>query len=292
MALISFQHVTYYYPETEIAVLKDVTLSVDKGEFVGVVGPTGAGKTTLCLAMSGLIPSVVGGRLEGNVEVGGLNTKEVGIGGLMASAGVGKSLVAMTFQDPESQIVGMTVEEDLAFGLENAGLDSEEIERRIDEALDAVRMREYRRAFSYGLSGGQKQRVAIAVALAMKPEILILDEPTSELDPIGRQEIFSVIRRLKEESSLTVIIVEHEIEELVKYADKVLVLAEGQVQIVDTPERVFSGGALLTRVGVRAPEVTEFGHLLQQKLGLPNRVLLTEDQAERYVRHVLKSGGR
>jgi len=287
MPQIELNNVTYYYPETTAPVLKNISFSVTEGEFIGIVGPAGSGKTTLCLAISSLIPNTVGGRLDGSVVIGGMDTKKSSIGQIMSSAGLGKSLVAMTFQDPESQIVGMTIEEDIAFALENAGLLAEEMESRIDEALEAVRMQEYRHTFSYGVSGGQKQRAAIAAALAMKPTIIILDEPTSELDPVGRHEVFSVIRRLTQETNLTIIVVEHEIEELVKYADKILVLYEGHVRAFDSPREVFSRTELLSEVGVRAPEVTECCFSLQQKFGLPPQTVLTEEEAEDYLRRVI-----
>ena len=214
MSLVELRDAVFRYPETTTPALDGVTLSIEDGEVVGLAGPTGAGKTTLCLTLVGLAPHATGGDLQGVVSLGGRDSSASTLGELLAPLDADRALVAVTFQDPESQIVGMTVEEDLAFGPENLGVPREEIGRRIGEALDFVRLGHLRTAFPYALSGGQKQRVAIAAALVMRPRLLILDEPTSELDPQGRAEIFELIGRLAATGDYAVLVVEHALDDL------------------------------------------------------------------------------
>src|SRR5262245_7237959 len=190
LKLVEMRNVVFRYPSTTAPALDGISLSVEDGEVIGLAGPTGAGKTTLCMALAGLVPHATGGDLEGEVQLAGRDSRASTLGELLTPLDSDRAFVAVTFQDPEAQIVGMTVEEDLAFGPENLGIPPDEIDRRISEALAFVGLEEFRDAFPYALSGGQKQRVAIAAALVMRPRLLILDEPTSELDPAGRAEIF------------------------------------------------------------------------------------------------------
>jgi len=263
--IIEVHDFSYRYPRTSAPVLQDIDFSVHEGEFVGIVGPTGAGKTTLCLALCGLIPSVLGGQVTGEILIGGKSTAVREFGPLNFSSTDHTALVGITFQDPEAQLVGMTVEEDLAFGPENLGLPTEEIERRIVEVLKLVRVEGYRDVFPYHLSGGQKQRVAIGSTLTLRPKVLILDEPTSELDPVGRNEIFAIIRQLKEEANLSVLVVEHHTEELARFADRILVLHDGQLILDDAATKVFEQIDVLKSVGVRPPEGIEFLKMLQDE---------------------------
>lgn len=256
--LIEVRNFSYSYPRTSAPVLSDINLTVHEGEFVGIVGPTGAGKTTLCLALCGLIPHVLGGRIKGQISLAGKNTIDTPLEQLLFTSSDKSALVGITFQDPEAQLVGMTVEEDLAFGAENLGIPPEEIDRRIDETLRLVRMEESRNAFPYTLSGGQKQRIAIGSTLALRPRLLILDEPTSELDPVGRNEVFAVIRQLKEQANLSIVMVEHHTEELARFAERIVVLHEGRLILDDATTRVFQQTDLLRSVGVRPPEAVEF----------------------------------
>lgn len=259
MSLVELRDVVFRYPDTTIPALDGVTLSIDDGEVVGLAGPTGAGKTTLCLALVGLVPHATGGDLQGSVTLGGRDSSASTLGELLAPLDADRALVAVTFQDPESQIVGMTVEEDLAFGPENLGVPREEIGRRIGEALEFVRLPHLRSAFPYALSGGQKQRVAIAAALVMRPRLLILDEPTSELDPQGRAEIFDLIGRLAATGEYAVLVVEHALDDLAAAVDRLVVLEHGQVQFDGPPEQVLRDVDRLIEIGVRPPDASVLG---------------------------------
>lgn len=267
--IIEAENFSYRYPRASAQVLRDINLKVYEGDFIGIVGPTGAGKTTLCLALAGLLPQVGGGTTRGQILLAGNDTAKVPLEKLLFRVDEKKALVGITLQDPEAQLVGMTVEEDLAFGPENLGLLSEEIEKRIQEILKLTRMENFRFIFPYKLSGGQKQRIAIGSTLALRPHVLILDEPTSELDPVGRKEVFSVIKELKEKANLAILIVEHHSEELAIYCDRILVMNQGKIVLQDTVEKVFSQVELLREIGVRPPDGVELLAELQSA-GLVN----------------------
>jgi len=274
--IIDIKNFTYRYPRTKSLVLKDINVEIKQGEFVGIVGHTGAGKTTLCMAMCGLIPKVLGGKYEGEILINGKSTENTDINELIYSASEKKAFVGITFQDPEAQIVGMTVEEDLAFGPENLGVKSEEIQERVQWVLELIRMENYRKAFPYKLSGGQKQRVGIGSTMALRPQAIILDEPTSELDPVGRYEVLSVIRELKEQN-LSVIIVEHNTEELMNFVDRIIVLNDGEILMDDETTKVFREVEMLRSIGVRPPDSVEFLDRLF-KLGLISQLYDSFDE--------------
>lgn len=259
--------VVFRYPRTTAPALDGVSLSIGDGEVVGLAGPTGAGKTTLCLALVGLVPHSTGGELQGSVRLGGRESRDTPLGELLAPLDADRALVAVTFQDPESQIVGMTVEEDLAFGAENLGVPREEINLRIDEALDFVRLKDMRGAFPYSLSGGQKQRVAIAAALVMRPRLLILDEPTSELDPQGRAEIFELITRLAASGDFAVLVVEHALDDLAAAVDRLVILEGGRIRYDAPPTEVLRNIDDLVTIGVRPPDASVLG-LAAERSGL------------------------
>lgn len=259
MRLAELRDVAFRYRDTTQPALDGISLSIEDGEVVGLAGPTGAGKTTLCMTLVGLVPHATGGVLEGSVRLGGRESASSTLGELLSPLDADRALVAVTFQDPESQIVGMTVEEDLAFGAENLGVARDEIRRRIDESLDFVRLRHLKDAFPYALSGGQKQRVAIAAALVMRPRLLILDEPTSELDPHGRAEIFELIGRLASTGDYAVIVVEHALDDLAAAVDRLIILDAGRIEFDDHPERVLRNVGRLVEIGVRPPDATVLG---------------------------------
>ena len=268
----------FRYPGSTAPALDGVSLTIDDGEIVGLAGPSGAGKTTLCLALTGLVPHSTGGVLTGSVKLGGRESRETSLGELLSPLDADRALVAVTFQDPESQIVGMTVEEDLAFGAENLGVPREEINRRIDEALEFVRLGGFRTAFPYSLSGGQKQRVAIAAALVMRPRLLILDEPTSELDPQGRAEIFELIGRLAASGDYAVLVVEHALDELASAVHRLVILQQGRVQFDAHPAEVLRDVDRLVEIGVRPPDASVIG-IAAEQVGLvqPSSLAFLDD---------------
>lgn len=250
--VIEVKNLGFQYPvQIDRPALTDISFSINKGEFVGVMGPSGAGKTTLCMILKGLIPYSVAGKLTGQVIIDGEELKKESLDDI-------EKKVGFVFQDPEMQIIGLTVEEDLAFGPENHEWEREKMRERIPEMLATVRMDGMELRETWGLSGGQKQRVAIASALILEPDILILDEPTSELDPIGKAEVFETIHALKAKKDITVIMVEHEIEELAELSDRILLLNEGKLVEQGKPIDIFQRVDLFRSIGgERVPQISE-----------------------------------
>jgi energy-coupling factor transporter ATP-binding protein EcfA2 len=234
----------FRYPEREA--LDGIDLVVRRGEFVGITGPSGAGKSTLCVCLKGLIPA---GEISGRITVSG---KEID------RLSPFQENSAIVFQDPETQIIGLTVAEDVAFGPENLKRDPDWIRAHISETLKVVRLESYESAETYQLSGGQKQRLAIADALILQPDIMILDEPTSELDPVGKDEVLDVIARLRHERDLTVVMVEHAAEQLAEMADRIIVMEAGRIVDQGPPNVLYRNAAIFHRPdGERAPQVAE-----------------------------------
>ena len=251
--MINFKDVSFRYSKDQNYVLHDITFNVKKGEFLGISGPSGSGKSTLCLMMNGIIPKTIEGEFSGEIYIDGEDIAEKEIYEISEKLG-------LILQNPESQLFSMTVEEELAFGPENLGIKREEIGDRISWALKLVGMERFRDAFPYQLSGGEKQKIAIASLLTMKPEILVLDEPTSNLDPKSRIEIFKIVQKLNKEG-MTVVVVEHETN-FISSADKILILNEGEIVRYGTPKEIFREADFLKGIGIRVPEIVEFSNYL------------------------------
>jgi energy-coupling factor transport system ATP-binding protein len=234
MAIINLQNVTYKYPLTSIPVLQTINLQIDEGEFVAVVGPNGAGKSTLCYTLAGFVPHFFKGELTGLVEVAGMESSQSTLDEWVLNVG-------LAFQNPFNQISGAkyTVFEELAFGLENIGVPREEMKERVVNAMELTGISDLADRSPYSLSGGQQQRVALASILVMQPKVLVLDEPTSQMDPIGTREVFGVIRKMAEQG-MTVILVEHKVEWIAQFADRVVALKEGQILLDGTPSEVLT----------------------------------------------------
>jgi energy-coupling factor transporter ATP-binding protein EcfA2 len=248
----------FKYPTGQTEALQGVSFSVKRGEFIGLMGPTGAGKSTLALCLRGLIPHAVSGQMKGQVVVCGMNTRQA------KPAEIGEK-VGLVFQDPEAQIIGLTVAEDLAFCPENYEWPPERILAQIPPLLNLVRLAGMAERETFSLSGGQKQRVALASALMMSPELLILDEPTSELDPIGKAEVFDAVQRLRDEHNTTIIMIEHAVEPLAEFADRILMMDKGQLVAQGTPRELFRNVELFHRIGgERLPQVAELLFMLEQ----------------------------
>lgn len=257
--MIEAKHITFCYPadadepdQSREQVLKDVSLTVEKGSFVAVLGHNGSGKSTFAKHINAiLLPE------EGQMLVEGLDTSdETNLFAIRQKAG-------MVFQNPDNQIVATIVEEDVAFAPENLGVPPEEIRRRVDEALKAVGMYEYRNHAPSQLSGGQKQRIAIAGVIAMQSDCIVLDEPTAMLDPQGRQEVLETIRRLNREQGITIVLITHYMEEAAQ-ADRVVVIDNGAVVMDDTPGKVFSQVEKMKAMGLDVPQVTELAWELRK----------------------------
>jgi energy-coupling factor transporter ATP-binding protein EcfA2 len=274
---ILVESLRFAYPPLEeggpaTPVLRGVNLRVARGEVLGLLGPTGSGKSTLCLALLGIVPHSAGGEFGGNVRVAGLNTRH-------APVAVIAQKVGLVFQDAESQLFNMTVEDEVAFGPESLGLARETIAERVEWALRVVRMQDHRERSPFHLSGGQKQRVALAALLAMRPEILVLDEPTAELDPLGKAEVFRVLAELKTAQGMTMVIVEQDVEHLATLADRFAVLAEGRIVLEGAPREVFAQPARLRALGLDVPQVSAVAELFREREGKPYN-FYTVDEAQ------------
>ncbi|MGI9861982.1 ATP-binding cassette domain-containing protein [Moorella naiadis] len=256
--LIRIEKLSYRYPRTKRWALKDINLEIKKGEFVAVMGENGAGKTTLCQCLNGIIPRSQGGKMKGRVTVAGFDTRETPIAHLAQKVG-------MVLEDPETQLFTTKISNEIAFGPENLGQPPEKIRQTIKWVLEVVRLQGYEDRPPTALSGGQKQRLAIAAVLAMQPEILVLDEPTSQLDPLGTLEVFAVIRELKERYGMTIVIATHNSEEIAQFADKVCVLKQGSMLAFDRPQVIFKDTQLLRQTWIRPPQVAELASYLQEQ---------------------------
>jgi energy-coupling factor transport system ATP-binding protein len=248
MEIIKLNNVSYRYRQgggALIEALKNISVSIYQGEFIVLIGKNGSGKSTFAKMLNGLyLPT------EGDVEVFGINTcNSKRIFDIRAKVG-------MVFQNPDNQMIASIVEDDIAFGPENLGIEREEIIRRVDWALAAVGMSGYRKSTPFKMSGGQKQRIAIAAVLAVKPEVLVLDESTAMLDPKGRREVMEVLKSLNKNENITIIHITHNMEEAIG-ADRVMVLNDGELVLDDTPEIVFTEEELLNEYNLDLPLVTE-----------------------------------
>lgn len=256
--IISFRNVTYTYPGTESPALRDISFDVLPGEYVAVLGLNGAGKTTLGLCVNGVVPTMLGGDLEGTVTVAGLDVSEYAVREMA-------KVVGIVFDNPEFQMSQLSAAEEIALGLENAGIPYEEMTRVIPETLRLVGLEGFEERSPLGLSGGQQQRLAIAAVLAMSPQVLIMDEPTSNLDPIGKQEVFDMAATLNQKNGMTVIVIEHEVEVMARYADRVIVLDAGRIVMNGTPAEIFSRVDELGALGLRVPEAAALAHELRTR---------------------------
>lgn len=264
--------------------LKDIDLSVEEGTFVGLIGPSGAGKSTLASAITGAIPHHYRGRLFGSTLVAGLDTCEASLTDIA-------KVVGSVLQDIDAQMVASVVEGELLFGLENFGIDHREIEGRIASALDAVGIADLRHREIATLSGGQKQKVAIAAILAMTPRVIVMDEPTSALDPASARDVFEVLRRAKELTGMTVILIEQTVALLAEYCDRVVVIDQGRIALDGTPTDVFSHGETLRAIGVDTPRTVRISNSLAEAGLAPNdSPALTLDGAESLVAGILAPG--
>lgn len=248
--IITIKDLSFTYNGSNKPALNSIQFAVKKGEFIGVTGSTGAGKTTLAYCVNGVIPHFLEGTYRGDVSIKGRTIFE--LSNQQISRWVGS-----VFQDPESQLVSANVEEELAFGPENQAVPPDEIVKRIDFALNAVGITHLRHAVIDSLSGGQKQRVAIAAVLTMLPEIIILDEPTAELDPVGTDDVFAVLKKLNEENGVTIIIIEHKLEHLARFCNRLLVMENGHIIMDDKPAQIFKEWRKVQSLGVKPPQVTE-----------------------------------
>ena len=256
MALIETKRLTYKYPGAAKPSISDVSVRVEKGEFVLITGPSGCGKTTLCRTFNGLIPQFYQGELKGEINVANLDAAKHPTYEMARHVG-------LVFQNPENQLFALSVEKDVAFGLENLGFAREEMRKRVDWALDLTGISDLRDRSPHEMSGGQQQRVAIAAVLAMQPEIIVLDEPTSFLDPLSAEKIFEVIHDLNKKLGLTVILVEHRLDLTAKYADHIIIMDQGKV-LFDGETRGILSKEETRLIGVGIPKATLLYEMLKK----------------------------
>lgn len=272
--IIKISNLKFKYDGSDYYALDDINLSIYEGEFFCIMGPTGAGKTTLCTCLNGLIPNSISGDIQGSVKVFEKDTQKSEIFDVSQDIGI-------TFQDPESQIFGMSVEEDLAFGPENICLPVEEIRSRIAWVSDVVGLKDFLFRAPWTLSGGQKQRVSISSGLTFLPKIMVFDEPVSELDPIGKSQVFEIVHELNRKYNITIILIEHNAEEIADHADRIMVLDKGKILFLGKPKEVFRNYSSLMNLGLQVPQVTElYSKLIPNKNFTENSIPITLDDAQ------------
>ncbi|MEE1244262.1 MAG: energy-coupling factor transporter ATPase [Acutalibacteraceae bacterium] len=272
--IIELKNVSYEYSNADeenvaYTAVNGISLNIERGSFTVILGHNGSGKSTLAKMLNGLYKPT-----KGDVLVDGINTKteetEIEV----------KRKVGMVFQNPDNQLISSIVEEDVAFGPENLGLDPKEIRKRVDESLKAVGMYEFKNSTPHHLSGGQKQRIAIAGMIALRPDCLILDEPTAMLDPKGRAEIVDTVMKLNKEKGITVVLITHYMEEA-ENADRVLVMNDGVIIADGTPKEIFKNVEMLKGVGLDVPQTTELLYALNKNgMAVPTNVLSVEETAK------------
>lgn len=273
MRPLELRDVTFTYAGSSKPALDAVSLEVDKGEFVTLLGENGSGKSTLCMLSNGLIPHALHGQLAGSAKVFGYDVSDHSVAEFATRVGI-------VFQEPESQLFCMSVEEEVAFGPENLAVPRDEIRERVEWALGLVGMKGYNGRSPFSLSGGEKQRVAIAAALSMRPEMLVLDEPAYALDPVGRRELYRVLRELKEREGLTVLLAERDAEEAAAFSDRIVLMKSGGIIDVGAPRVMLRDPVRLRSIGIQPPQMSEVSELLNRRLGRSDLGFLTVDEAE------------
>lgn len=278
MSIVRANHLTFTYTGAPKPSIQDISLGISSGEFVVLTGPSGCGKTTICRCLNGLIPNFYSGEFTGELIVDGMNVKDHTTAEMAPHVG-------LVFQNPENQLFSLSIERDVAFGPENLGLSREETRKRVDWALEVTGITDLKDKPPYELSGGQQQRAAIAAVLAMQPKVIILDEPTSFLDPKSALEILGVISDLNRRLGITIILVEHRLDLVSKHANRVIVMDDGKIVLDGTPKDVYGEQARL--IGIGLPRVTTLFNLLRKE-GLEfHRAPTTVDEAAYELRKML-----
>src|SRR3972149_10849613 len=280
--VVAVEDFTYAYPNQE-PVLQRISLEVRKSEMVGIIGPNGAGKSTLCKSLNGLVPHFYGGSIAGSVTVAGMETMRHSVAELSLKVG-------LVFQDPTNQFSGVStrVDEEVAFGMSMMGYPRGEMQARIKEALRVVGLEKLEERSPYELSGGQQQRLAIATVLAVRPEIIVMDEPTSQLDPVGKTEVLHTMRELNKQG-YTIIVAEHEIEALAAFADRLVLLNDGQIVDQGNTRNVLTKVRRLKEIGVDPPSVTELCYVLSGDRAIAEEKFPIElEEASAYFARLLK----
>ena len=265
----SLSHIYHINTPDEFIALEDINLTINQGEFIAIIGTNGSGKSTLAKHLNALLKPTSGRCIVDNIDT----QNDVDLWKI-------RQKIGMVFQNPDNQIVATIVEEDIAFGPENIGIDSTEIKARVKKALNAVGLNKYRKHAPHLLSGGQKQRLAMAGVLAMNSKCLVLDEPTAMLDPVGRQEVLSTIKKLNSEDNITIVYITHFMEEAIM-ADKVIVMENGRIRLQGTPKEVFSQVLKIKKLGLDVPIAAEVSYRLQEdNIIRANNIIYDEELVE------------
>jgi energy-coupling factor transporter ATPase len=282
LAVIEAGNFTYTYPNSTKPAIDGISFAIDKGEFVILTGPSGCGKTTLCRCLNGLIPHFYHGALQGSIRVSGLDIENTQIHDLAKHVG-------LVFQNPENQLFALSVEKDVAFGLENLGVPRERMMKKVEWALKQAGIYDLRERAPHELSGGQQQRVAIAGILAMEPDIMVLDEPTSFLDPLGAKQIFEVIDELNKTLGVTVILVEHRLDLAARFATHTIIMDKGKIVLDGTPRSILDSEEA-RMLGVGIPKATRLYQTLKEEdVFHPEIIPVTADEIARELREALKT---
>jgi energy-coupling factor transport system ATP-binding protein len=272
--IIEFMDFSYYYPNAELPALKNITATIKEGDFIGLIGRNKAGKSTACLSMIGIAPHIMGGDWIGDIKVNNKILNDSTVSDLTDTVGV-------VFQDAESQFTQETVEDEIAFSMCNLGYGRSEMIKRVEEVVESCNLGEFLGRSPFQLSGGQQQRLAVACLLALRPQVIILDESTSQLDPIGRDEVFSLVSKLHAQGR-TVIMVDHNIEKIAEYSNKIMVLFDGELKMFGPTEEILQQKELLEMYDIRLPQVTEAAYELKGKYGLKNLPIKLEEAIDMF----------
>ena len=282
MPIIETKELTYTYPGGKKPSILDVSINIEKGEFVLITGPSGCGKTTLCRCFNGLIPNFYQGELKGDILVNGLQASKNQTYEMAKSVG-------LVFQNPENQLFALSIEKDVAFGLENLGVKREEIRKRVDWALKQAGIYDLRERSPHEVSGGQQQRVAIASVLAMQPELIVLDEPTSFLDPLSAKRIFEIIHEMNKKLGITVVLVEHRLDLTAKFASRIIIMDEGEICLDGKPRDILADKK--TRLlGVGIPKATLlYQELMEDYPEIKNSLPLCSEELANHLQEYFKN---
>lgn len=279
--IIEIKDYSWQYLNTQQPALQEINLQIEEGMFVGIIGANGAGKTTLAFSLNGLIPGQYNGIKHGEVLVYGKEVEEYGHGELQRFTG-------MVFSDPEAQFTAMTVEDELVFGLENLGMTIPEIRERLEWVTHLTGLERMLLKPPYELSGGQKQRVALAAVLAMTPKLLILDEPTTMLDPVSRRRVFEVLAKLKQEQNNTIIVIEHSLENLIRLADHMILLSDSRLLLEGGTKEFFQNMELISKEGIHPPGALQFFYQLKKAGKVSGELPITLSESSEHLKQLFK----
>jgi energy-coupling factor transporter ATP-binding protein EcfA2 len=277
---IIIDNVTFTYQSGKSPAISGINIRAERGETIAIMGPAGAGKSTVCRLLNGLVPQFFEGRMEGDVLVTGYSTREYSIGFLAYHVG-------LLLDDPSSQVISPSVQDEIAFGLENYGVPREEMAKRVQYYMKACRLQGYEERNPHTLSGGEQQACIIAAILAMQPRVLVLDEPTSKLDPVGSSQIYSLVADLARKREHTILIADNKVEELVGIVDRILLINHGEILLEGTPEEVMQNADQILKAGVKPPQVSELFHALAANDVKFKQVPITVDDAAAILRKLL-----